>query len=234
MKKNKVKVAVGIPSMGMWHADFALNLMHLILAFNKYRLEGFDEQELQVVHVRGSILPKQRLEIVRHAQSMNADYLLWLDCDHTFPAHLLHKLISDKKEVVAINCVTKSTPSSPTARLQDDGVVYGVPCFSWPGKKLEQVWRIGTGVMLVDMKVYERTGPKIFDMYFREEVDNYQGEDWTMCEAFEKAGAEIWVDHELSLQVGHIGNLEYKHDLVPETALRMYEDSQKEAPKIIV
>lgn len=224
MKTNKtIKVAIGIPSLGMWHADFALNLMHLVLAFNKYSLAGYASQELRVIHNRGSILPKQRREIVRAAADWGADYLLWLDCDHTFPAHLLQKLLIADKDVVAVNCVTKSTPANPTARLKDEETGFGVPTFSWPGKGLEQVWRVGTGVMLVNMKVYEKTGPDIFHMYYRDEVGNYQGEDWTMCEAIEKAGFEIWVDHGLSLQVGHIGMLEYRHDLVPETLQKVAE-----------
>lgn len=218
---NSVKIAIGIPSMGMWHADFALNLMHLVMAFNKYKLKGFDSQELRVIHNRGSILPKQRHEIVKAAQDWGADYLLWLDCDHTFPAHLLAKLLIADKDVTAINCVTKSTPAHPTARLKDAEVSFGVPTFSWPGKGLEQVWRVGTGVMLMRMKVFEKIGPSVFHMFYRPEVENYQGEDWSMCEAIENAGFEIWVDHDLSLQVGHIGNLEYRHDLVPETAIRL-------------
>lgn len=222
-QKRNLKVAIGVPSPGMWYADFALNLMGLIMAFNQHRVKNFDTQELRVIHNRGSILPKQRREIVKIAQEWGATHLLWLDCDHTFPAHLLHALIDANKKVIGINCVTKSTPANPTARLKSDTVIHGVPTFSLPGKGLERVWRLGTGVMLVDMEVYEKTGANIFHMFYREEVDNYQGEDWTMCEAMEKHGYEIWVDHDLSLSVGHIGMLEYRHDLVPETARFMYD-----------
>ena len=224
MKKSHLRVSVGIPSLGMWHADFAMSLLHMIQAFNKYKIAGYDTQELQVIDSRGSILPRQRLEIVKSALSAESDYLLWLDCDHTFPAHLLHQLLAHKKDVMAINCVTKSTPANPTARAFVEDDPKGAPIFTRPGLGIQQVWRVGTGVMLVNMDVYKKVGYDIFGMYYKPDVESYQGEDWTMCEAFERVGAEIWVDHDLSFRVGHIGFLEYRHDLVPETALAMAEE----------
>jgi hypothetical protein len=215
---NDLKIAIGIPSPGMWYADFAMNLIALMNYSLERELIKNRKTDLRVIHNRGSILPKQRLEIVKNAQEAGADYLLWLDCDHTFPANLLEQLLSHKKDVCAINCVTKSIPANPTARQKSETILGGAPVYSYPNAKLERVWRVGTGVMLVDMNVFEKTGANIFHMQYREDTKSYQGEDWTMCEAIEREGFEIWVDHELSVQVGHIGMLNYRHDLVPETA----------------
>lgn len=218
-----MKIVIGIPSTGMWHSQFAMDLMGLMMYTMSKTYKG-EKINLQVQHVRGSILPKQRRELVMAAEAAKADYMLWLDCDHTFPHSLLLDLLKHGKDIMAVNCVTKSTPANPTARLKSEDVETGIACFSLPSKGIEKVWRVGTGVMLVNMKVYKATGPDIFHMFYRPEVDNYQGEDWTMCEAMEKAGFDIWVDHQVSLNVGHIGFLEYKHDLVPETAF--YEAKQ--------
>lgn len=204
--------------MGMWHADFAISLMHMILAFNQFRVGNEKDQSLQVMHSRGSILPKQRCEMVKQALETKATHLLFIDSDHTFPRSTLHRLLAANKEVVAANCVTKTIPANPTARLapKDGDPGYGVPTYSDEGRKLERVWRVGTGVMLVKTDVFRRTGLDIFSMYYRPEVENYQGEDWTMCEAFDRVGAEIWVDHDLSREIGHIGFFTYTHDYVGE------------------
>lgn len=219
----ELKLAIGVPSNGTWCADFGMSLMALHSAFNRHAVKGFGESSLRVIHNRGSILPKQRLEIVQIAREWGASHLLWLDSDQTFPNHLAHALLAHGKPVVGCNVVTKSTPANPTARLKDDSVLGGIPSASWPGKGLERVWRIGTGVLLVEMSVYEKTGNSIFNMVYREDVGAYQGEDWTMCEAIERCGYEIWVDHNLSLSVGHVGVLNYGHDLVVETALKTAE-----------
>lgn len=218
---HALKVVVGIPSPGVWCADFGMALCNMISAFHVHSVGQFKEQVINIASSKGSILPRQRENIVTSALKAKADYLLWLDCDHTFPPRLLHQMIMDGKDVVAINCVTKHIPCSPTARKFDPNDERGEAVYTDPDSpKLEKVWRIGTGLMLVDMKVYKATGANIFDMRWREKPGAYQGEDWSMCEAIERAGFEIWVDHELSNEVGHIGQFEFTHEYVGTRVLR--------------
>lgn len=217
---KQLKVAVGIPSNGLWVADFATCFCNLILHFNTVRVMDYKTQVLQTISSKGSILPKQRMEVVKAALDMEADYLLWLDSDHTFPRDLLHRLIARQKDVIAINCVTKKIPSTPTARYkpkEGESVVMSPPVFTDPDSpEVEKVWRVGCGIMLVNMKVFRKIGHKVFHMFYREDVGTYQGEDWSMCEAMEKAGFEIWVDHVLSDKVGHVGQYEFTHAVVGE------------------
>ena len=62
-----MKIAIGIPSTGLWHAEFAMNLLSLIMDFNRQSNSANLKDELRVIHNRGSILPKQRREIVKTA-----------------------------------------------------------------------------------------------------------------------------------------------------------------------
>ena len=214
----EVHVMVAIPSGGMWYAEFALSIVHMSTAFMQFRVGNAAKQSLRVANCRGSILPKQRCDLVKQALAAGSTHILFVDCDHTFPRNMLHRLLSHNKDIVAANCVTKTIPSQPTARGKPRGgdPGYGVPIFTDAKKGLEQVWRVGTGVMLARTDVFRKTGLDIFHMYWKEEVQNYQGEDWTMCEAFEKAGFDIWVDHDVSREVGHIGNYTFTHDVVGE------------------
>ena len=49
-------------------------------------------------------------------------------------------------------------------------------------------------------------------------LNDFKGEDWYFCEKLEAAGIPIFVDHEASSFIGHIGNKVYTHDdvLLPE------------------
>lgn len=223
---KKLNVAVGIPSNGMWVADFAVSFCNMIVYFQTHKVGEYKQQILQTISSKGSILPKQRSECVSMALKNGADYLLWLDSDHTFPRQLLHELLMAKKDIIGINCVTKQIPSSTTARKAPAGSdpLYGTLVYSdETAPRYEKVWRIGCGVLLVNMDVFRKTGPNIFDMKWRDDVQAYQGEDWTMCEAFEKAGYDIWIDNALSREVGHVGFLEYNHSLVGEVMTQAEE-----------
>jgi hypothetical protein len=218
LKQKTLRVAVGIPSMGMWYEGFAMSMMHVALAFNTYDVKGYTRNELRVISTKGSILAKSRWNIVQEARKMEADYLLFVDCDHTFPRNMLHRLLAHKKDVVACNLVTKQLPACPTARAApvEGGAAYGEIVYSDPDKHgLEKVWRIGTGIMLIKMSVFDRVpAGHLFDVCYRADVDNYQGEDWSMAEAFERAGVEMFIDHDLSRECGHIGFFNYTHDFV--------------------
>lgn len=210
----KLKVVIGVPSGQTWNAKFGVCLVNLVSYFANNRVPGYDAQALQVVNTRSSILSMNRMNIVKQAQALQADYILFLDTDHTFPKELLHRLLSHREQVVAANCVTKSIPASPTARRKSEDprgeVVYSDPHMDG----LEQVWRVGTGVMLVDADIFQQLGHGCWEMQYRPEAETYQGEDWSFCAACEQAGIPIYVDHGTSQRIGHEGMMEYTHDLV--------------------
>jgi hypothetical protein len=217
-KLKHIKVLVGIPHTQMIHVDFAISLMNLLLACEKYRIQDYKDQTVTTMWSGGSMLPKQRWEITKEAVRVGADYLLFIDSDHKFPRKLLHALIEHGKDVVAVNCVTKNIPASTTARLKPTPQhPSGVPVFSDPEKTgLEQVWRVGTGVMLLNCRVFQKIGTRVWDMFFNEAAGAYQGEDWTLCTKLEEAGIPIYVDHDLSREVTHIGHYHFTHDVVGE------------------
>jgi len=229
---KSLRVMLGIPSNGMWYTDFAMSVLHMALAFNTFSVKGYDKNELCVCSTRGSILPKSRWEIIKAARESKADYLLFLDSDHTFPRALLHRLLQHDKEVVACNLVAKVLPAVPTARRKPvlpHEQEYGELVYSDPDKHgLEEVWRIGTGIMLIKMSVFDRVDTNgLFDMVYRPQVDSYQGEDWTMCEKFEAAGVKLYIDHDLSRECGHIGYLNYDHSLVGEVVFQEIENENE-------
>jgi hypothetical protein len=161
---------------------------------------------------KGSILPRARLNIVQAARYRKADYILFVDTDQTFPNDTLHRLLKARRDIIACNITTKEIPASPTARDKARKPIYTDP----GGPQYERVWRVGCGIMLVRTAVFDKIGLNCWEILWQPELNDYQGEDWRFCELAEAAGYEIWVDHHLSWEVGHLGEYCYKHDVVGE------------------
>lgn len=218
-KFKTLKIMVVIPSTGLWMADFGTSLCNMLTAFSLFRVGEYKQQIALTMNVKGSILPKSRWLAVRDARKEEVDYLLFIDSDQTFPRKALHLMLSRNKDVLAANIATKQIPAQPTARMRDEKHPTGWrPVYTdWPqGPVLEKVDRIGCGMMLLSKKALDSIHPSHFDMKWIPEVDEIQGEDWSLCTALEKSGIEIWIDHELSNSVGHVGFYTYTHDDVGE------------------
>ena len=211
---DKFHCVVGIPSGASWNAQFGVDLVNLVASFTAKRVGLAKEQSLRVVNVRSSLLPKNRLDIVKAAKQLKATHLLFIDSDQTFPRDLVHKLARHEKMIVAANVATKTIPAQPTARGKCEDPK-GVPVYTDQGSTgLEKVWRIGTGIMLINMKVFDKIPSDVWAMKYLPHADTYQGEDWTFCEACEEAGIPLYIDHDVSQEIGHVGNYEFTHGVV--------------------
>jgi hypothetical protein len=132
--------------------------------------------------------------------------MLCLDTDMRFPPDTLRRLLLHNKAFVAANCVTKRIPAEPTAKTVD-----GTPVFTDSRKKgLEAVGHVGIAVALLQTKsLLGMEGPN-FPFPWQEEEKAYGGEDGFFCKKWrEHTGLQIWIDHDLSKAVGHIGSFTY-------------------------
>jgi len=212
---KEIRLVVAVPSQQTWDADFGMSIVFLM---NHLASHGQVEDKVisfRLHNKRGSILANMREWLIQDAIKNDATHLLFIDSDQTFPRDLFHRLMKHKKKVVAVNVATKMLPPTPTARLE--GGVAGVPLYTREDStELVKVWRVGTGVMLIDLNVFKREGMESpwFNQRWDEELNAYVGEDWAFCEKLEKAGVGIYVDQEVSREIGHIGKLEYSHDMV--------------------
>lgn len=213
-----VRLVVGLPAGG---GSVNLNFMNCLLYMSMYIMRVQLPMPLrrgnlfEIITKRGSMLPVIRQELVEDALKLDADYLLLLDTDQLFPANTAHRLMAHAKDVVACNVATKLLPpdTGPTARLKGDGD-HGIALYSTPeSPALEQVWRIGCGVMMLKPRLF-RDIPKPWFMFrWDEQYNRFHGEDWYLCERLEERGVDIWVDHKLSLQVEHEGFASFTHEM---------------------
>ena len=214
---KEIRLVICVPSTNSWEAQFGMSLVFLTNYLASHGVVEGKECSFMVHNKRGSILANMRQNMVEEALKNHATHLLFIDSDQTFPRDTFHRLMRHKKQVVAANIATKMIPSSPTARVPGNGSL-GIPVeTTLESPELQEVWRVGTGIMLIDLNVFKREGLKTgpwFTQRWNEETGAYVGEDWAFCEELSNAGVHLYVDHKLSLEVGHLGTLNYGHDLV--------------------
>jgi len=86
-------------------------------------------------------------------------------------------------------------------------------------KGLRRVWRVGMGVMLLNMQIFEVVKKPWFGMKWvrgaEGDSDEYLvGEDWWFCERVEEAGLRIYIDQDLSNEVRHwSGETGFGHEM---------------------
>jgi hypothetical protein len=76
---------------------------------------------------------------------------------------------------------------------------------------LERVAAIGMGVMMVRAEVFQTMPQPWFHIHFSPDSAVYTGEDIWFCRGSREAGFEVWLDHDLSQHVRHIGNFEFSN-----------------------
>lgn len=214
---NNPHVFIGIPSTTDWKADFGMSLAGMMAYSAQPLRDGRRIESLRLWNTKGSILSRSRSVLVKAARQTGMSHILMVDSDQTFPADTLHQLLAWDKKVVAANIATKVIPALPTARNYSPTKAAGELVFTDRGSKdLEKVWRIGTGIILLDLSIFDEIPEPWFPITWNDKTQDYTGEDWNFCQKLEDAKISIFIDHNLSKQVGHLGQYSYDHNVVGE------------------
>ncbi len=207
-------VCVAIPSLEDWKAKFGISLAGIVAVFSM-QIGAARSQNLRLFTKQGSILPKMRHELVDYAMKDGCSHLFFVDSDMEFPTNTLRNLLTREKKVIAANCAIKLFPSAPTARVFDPNNDRGKLLFTRENSHgVQQVWRIGTGVMLLDLQALAFLPPPWFQVTWREDAKTYEGEDWNFCRSLEEHNVPIFIDHDVSKTIGHLGEMRYDYSLV--------------------
>ena len=147
-----------------------------------------------------------RRKLVDVALDWGAHWLLWLDADQIFPRDTLTRLLSRRQAIVGANCRRRDpTAVLPTAYTNKDGK----PAAVFPhGDGIEQVLHLGMAVCLTHAEVFRKIGrPYFFEEMLDDGIHAF-GEDVSFCHKARAAGFPVFVDHALSLDVGHIADID--------------------------
>jgi hypothetical protein len=216
-----MKIAVCIPRYGDTKGDFTISLARMLVQTMGAEVtspSGKVKFEIEIFSTSSSDLPESRTDLLKRAILYGADYLLWLDADHIFPASSLLALLKHGLPVVGCNYPRRIEPTGPVAmRLGADGQMEHVWTTAELARKgaVEEVAHVGLGPCLMDMNILRQVKAHVdkgvgwdqwapFDRRRLPGTTARMGEDASFFQELREAGVKIYVDHGLSWHVGHI------------------------------
>lgn len=207
------KVAIAVPSMEMWHADFAIALNRLV---QRTLIDPYQDGKsigFVLLNERSSLLPNSRHDLVMAALKVEATHILWLDSDMNFPPDALHQLLAHDLDCVGANYVRRTLPCLPISAGLDEKRMYTRE----NSKGLEAASHMGFGVLLMKTAMLVDLGKPWFaiewqDISAANPDGGYIGEDVYLFHKMRDKGYVGFVDHDLSKDVGHIGTYQYNHE----------------------
>lgn len=201
---SPLRVMIATPCGDMVHADFAYSLAAMVNHIHADGVPGLTELSIQ--NIRTSVLPDSRNKLVKQAIAGRFTHMLWIDSDMVFPHDMLARLVAFKRDIVGINASMRGPPYLTTAQT-----AHGVRCVTNSDSTgLERVEHMGFGVALVRVGVFVATAWPWFSFEPVMEKRVHRGEDYYFCAKAQAKGYKLWIDHDLSREVGHVGNYAYR------------------------
>lgn len=205
MKHNYI--AVCTPARDMVHTMFTYDLVNMVCF---HTLNTNDAVALKISE--GTLIANQRAELSLDAMREGCSHILFIDSDMRFPQDMISRLLKHDVDIVATNCARRRMPTGPTAQIYkengDRELVWTMP----DSTGLQEVGSVGMGVMLIKAGVFKALSEPWYETPWRSDKRGYIGEDVFFCNKARDAGFRIWIDHDVSKEIGHVGTFEYKHD----------------------
>jgi hypothetical protein len=187
-----VKIAIALPTMDLMHVDCAISVMKLLPGPHSFT----------VINVRSCYIDAARNSLVKTAQKEKCDYILMIDSDMAFPPDTFLKLMAEGKDIIGCNYSKRRSPYGSTTTLFDGKAVdpYEVG--------VKQAMSVATGMLLIKMSVFDTMKFPWFDCIWNPNGIQF-GEDVRFCAKAFKAGFSVFCHHDLSKEIGHIGQYVY-------------------------
>lgn len=187
-----VRVLIAVPSLDFVCADFAFSLAALCQRFR-------GEQAL--TNFRSSVISDSRNHLALEAFKVDATHILWIDSDMCFPPDALDRLLARDKDIVGCAYAKREEMHSILA-----GPV--LPVLPGGSTRLREVEWLPFGFVLTKRSVFETISRPWFAYETR--ADSVIPEDKWFCRKARKAKLSIWLDQELSVELGHVGTKVYR------------------------
>lgn len=153
----------------------------------------------------GSIIANNRTLLVHTAVKAKASHILFIDTDMRFPKDTLERLLAHKKDIIGVNC---------KQRTRDEWISTKNGKFvSSEGKTgIEEIDTTGLGLALININVFtgkiRSVPPNCFSQPFDSSTGMFVGEDVYFCTIARDNGFKVFIDHDISREVKHIGSVE--------------------------
>ena len=221
------KIAILLPSNDDIPIPTMLSILSLYAYLSKTPLysDAEDENDVNIYSERSSLLVGSRQNLMQRALDADNEWILMLDSDMTFPPDIVHRLASRGKPLIACNYVKRVVPSIPITKDFDDNLVFTDPDTTG----LQKVKFTGFGVCLLHRSIFDDFPKPWFDTQWMRQEDGeifLVGEDVFFFQALRHfKNVDIYIDHDLSQSVTHIGQFEY-HNRLGKASIEEFENEQ--------
>lgn len=206
MRIKDYHVLVGVPSTGYWTAETAKCVALMFSDFSLYKVKGAGKQKISLMSIQASMLCTSRQMMVAKALSIGATHLMFVDSDMLIPMDTARRLLERRKEFVAANCTTRKFPTEQVGHSLE-----GERLDSRGKHGLEEVQHVGLAVSMIETEVLRDLVPPLFLMDWIPSMQTYCGEDVYFCQKLVEKGVKLWIDHDVSQKVQHVGKYNYGH-----------------------
>lgn len=219
-----MRLAIAVPVYDNVESMFFQSLTSALAYLYETKLEDDNGDPIPLktdTFVCSGVIQEARHRLFFEALKWDADYIMWFDSDHIFPVDTIPRLLAHGKDIVGCNYARRvhSGPTSPVAaklnRDQHEEKLLYTTQEKVEAGELEKVDHLGMGCVLMRMSVLEklteqaeREGRSSFMPLFhweaRDAGNGSVGEDVYFFNKCREAGLDVWCDHALSWEVGHI------------------------------
>jgi len=208
---NGLRLAIGGPTRDTVPASFAVDLAQLYA----YTRERGPWSTVTVGFLTSTYIHVGREFFLEASLKQGATHVLWLDTDMTFPRETAVLLAAHAQPIVGCNYRVRQ-PSGLFTAQREDRTRVATEALS---TGLEAVDALGFGCVLMQADI-------VVDLarpWFRHGLNDQGGdigEDIMFCRALRAAGHTIYLDHDLSKGIGHVGQHTYRTaDTLAEVAV---------------
>lgn len=200
---DQKSVYIATPAMDSVSTAYHASMVHMV----KWTLLQMPEALISFTHQLHctSMLPWSREQLARDALEQGASHMLWIDSDMQFPQDMLLRFLRHDHPIVGINAMSRRPPYRSTAQYEGMKPVET----SMESTGLEKVARTGFGVVWMETEILRSIDPPWFDFEWVPEKRCYRGEDYYFLEKAKAKGYEVYIDHDISKQVHHIGSFAF-------------------------
>lgn len=156
-----------------------------------------------------SHLPYGRQEVIKRAREEGYDLVFNIDDDMLCPIDIIQSLLSYDVGVIGVNYVKKNPQLEFTAigldnkRIDSRGKI-----------GIEQVACVGFGIILIRMNAIKDVPSPLFWNVMKDGDPIINGgEDAAFCKKLMDHKIPIYIDHDLTNKIGHIGEMIYSSNL---------------------
>ena len=210
-----IRLIIAVPTAGTCRMGFCYSVAGLVAGVAARGIPSRPEASIDIKMdvVESSNWITNREQLVRRAVDNGMTHLLFLDDDMTFEPDVLNVMLGRRQPVVVTNYLIKTEECDSFVAVGLNG--QRVPTLA-KSTGMEPIAYSGFGVSLFDLDVFRKIPQPWFLPEFIADSSSYTTEDNPCYAKIRDAGYPVYLDHDASKMVAHVGNAawiwkDYKH-----------------------